>query len=62
MANSKLNSVFNIISIVLKNNGISHEDFKTITNEERNQREPKGGIRMIEIQRSIIERWHISGI
>ena len=22
----------------------------------------KGGIRMMEIQRSIIERWHISGI
>ena len=44
MANSKLNSIINIISKVLKNNGISHEDFKKITNEGRNQREPKGGI------------------
>ena len=36
VASSKLNSIINIISKVLKHNGISHENFKTITNEERN--------------------------
>ena len=36
LATSKLNSIDSKISEVLKNNQISHEDFMTIINEERN--------------------------
>ena len=35
-ARSKLNSIESTISKVLINNEISHEDFTTIINEERN--------------------------
>ena len=47
LARSKLNSIESKISEALINNQISHEDFMTIINEERNYRELKEIIRMI---------------
>ena len=49
-ARSKLNSIESKISKALINNQISHEDFITIINEERNYRELKEIIRMIKGQ------------
>ena len=56
VAKRKLNSIENIISKALKEIEISHEDFTTITNEERNCRKSKGSSRMIKSQRSNIDR------
>ena len=56
LASSKSNSVESKISEVLINNEISHEDFITIINEEKNYRELKESIRMIYNQRSDIEK------
>ena len=50
LARSKLNSIEGKISEALINNQISHEDFITIINEERNYRELKESIRMIKGQ------------
>ena len=50
LARSKLNSIESKISEALKNNQISHEDFLTINNEERNYGEFKGSIRMVKGQ------------
>ena len=50
LARSKLNSIESKISEVLMNNQISHEDFVTIINEERNYRELKERIRMMKGQ------------
>ena len=47
LARSTLNSIENKISEAMINNQISHEDFITIINEERNYRELKGSIRMM---------------
>ena len=41
LARSKLNSIESKISEELMNNQISHEDFMTIINEERNYRKLK---------------------
>ena len=41
LAKSKLNSIESKISEALMNNQFSHEDFKTIINEERKYRELK---------------------
>ena len=41
LARRKLNSIESKISGVLINNQISHEDFMTIINEERNYRDKK---------------------
>ena len=41
LARSKVNSIENKISEALINSGISHEDFATIINEEKNYREFK---------------------
>ena len=56
LARSKLNSIDNIISKALTDNEISHEDFETIINEEKKNRELKESIRMINIQRSDPEK------
>ena len=48
LARSKLNSIRSKISEALMNNQISHEDFMTIINEERNYRELKESIRMMK--------------
>ena len=50
LARSKLNSIKGKISEVLMNNQISHKDFITIINEERNYRELKKSIRMMKGQ------------
>ena len=50
LARSKLNSTEGKISEALINNQISHEDFITIINEERNCRELKESIRMVKGQ------------
>ena len=50
LARSKLSSLESKISEVLMNNQISHEDFMTIINEERNCRELKESIRMMKGQ------------
>ena len=48
LARSKLNSIESKISEALMNNEISHEDFMTIINEERNYREFKESIRIMK--------------
>ena len=50
LARNKLNSIESKISEALMNNQISHEDFMTIINEERNYRELKESIRMMKGQ------------
>ena len=50
LARSKLNSTESKISEALINNQISHEEFLTIINEERNYRELKENIRMMKGQ------------
>ena len=53
---SKLNSIESKISEALKNNEITHEDFMTILNEERNYQEFKESIRMMNSQRRDTEK------
>ena len=48
LARSKLNSIGSKISQALINNEMSHEDFATIINEEKNHRELKKSIRMMK--------------
>ena len=55
LARSKLNSIESKTSEALINNGISHEDFMTIINEEEKYRELKENIRMTNSQRSDVE-------
>ena len=55
LARSKLNSIESKTSEALINNGISHEDFMTIINEEEKYRELKENIRMTNSQRSAVE-------
>ena len=50
LAGSKLNSIESKISEALINNQISHEDFLTIINEEKNYGELKESIRMMKSQ------------
>ena len=50
LARSKLNSIESEISETLINNQISHEDFITIINEDRNYRELEESIRMMKGQ------------
>ena len=50
LARSKLNSIESKISEALISNQISHEDFITIINAERNYRELKESIRMMKCQ------------
>ena len=50
LARSKLNSIESKISVALINNKISHEDFMTIINEERNYRDLKESIRIMKGQ------------
>ena len=50
LARNKLNTIESKISEALINNQISHEDFITIINEERNYRELKESIRIMKGQ------------
>ena len=56
LARSKLNSIESKIYEALINNEISHEDFMILINKERNYREIKESIRMINSQRSDTEK------
>ena len=56
LARSKLNSIESKISEALINNEISHEDFMMIINEEKKYRELNKSIRMMNSQRSEIEK------
>ena len=56
LARSKLNGIESKVSEALINNEISHEDFTIIINEERNYRELKDSIRMMNSQRSDVEK------
>ena len=51
-----MNSIESKISEALINNEISHEDFMTILNEEKKYRELKESIRMMNSQRSDVEK------
>ena len=50
LARSKLNSIESKVSETLINNQISHEDFMTVINEERNYRDLKESIRIMKGQ------------
>ena len=50
LSRNKLNSIESKIFEALINNEISHEDFMTIINEERNCRELKENSRMMKVQ------------
>ena len=56
LARSRLNSIESKVSEVLINSEISHEDFMIIINEEKNYRELKESIRMMNSQRSDAEK------
>ena len=56
LARSKLNSIESKISEALIKNEISHEDFLKILNEEKKYRELKESIRMMNSQRSDVEK------
>ena len=56
LARSKLSSIEDKVSEVLINSEISHEDFMIIINEEKNYRELKESIRMMNSQRSDAEK------
>ena len=56
LAGGKLNSIESKISEALINNEISHEDFMTILNEEKEYRELKEIIRMMNSQRSDVQK------
>ena len=56
LARSKLNSIESKIPEALINNEISHENVMKIINEEKNYRELKQSIRMMNSQRSDTEK------
>ena len=56
LARSKLNSIESKISESFINNETSHEDFMTILNEEKKYRELKESIRIMNSQRSDVEK------
>ena len=59
LARSKLNSIENKISEALINNEIGHEDFITIINKEKKYLELKEIIRMMNSQRSDVEKINV---
>ena len=56
LVRSKLNSIKSKVSEALINSEISHEDFMVIINEEKNYRELKESIRMMNSQRIDAEK------
>ena len=60
LARSKLNSIESKISEALINNEISHEGFMTIINEEKTYRGLKQSIRMMNSQRSNVEKINLT--
>ena len=59
LARSKLNSIEKKVSEALINSEISHKDFMVIINEEKNYRELKDSIRMMNSQRSDAEKMNL---
>ena len=53
LAGTKLNSTESKVSEALINNEISHEDFMTIINEEKEYQELKESIRMMNSQSDV---------
>ena len=60
LARSKLNSTESKIFEALTKIELSHEDFMTIINEEKNYQELRKSIRMIYSQRSDTEKKYLS--
>ena len=56
LARSKLNNIESKISEALINNEISHEGIMTILNEEKKYRELEESIRMMNSNRSDVEK------
>ena len=56
LARSKLNSIESKISEALINNEISHEDFMIIINKEKKYRKLKESTRLMNSQRSDVEK------
>ena len=56
LARSKLNNIESKISKALMDNEISHKDFQTIINEEKRYRDMKERTRMMNSQRSDVEK------
>ena len=56
LVRSKLSSIESRICEALINNEISHEDFETIINENKKYRELKESMRMMNSQRSDVEK------
>ena len=56
LARSKLNSIESKVSEALINSEIIHEDFMIIINEEKNYRELKESVTMMNSQRSDAEK------
>ena len=56
LVRSKLNSIKSKISEALANNEISHEELMTIINQEKRDGELKESIRMVNSQRSDVEK------
>ena len=56
LARSKLNSIDSKISEALINTEISNEDFMTIMNEGKKNRELKESIRMMNSQEAILKK------
>ena len=56
LVRSKLNSIKSKISETLINNEVSHEDFTTIINEEKNYRELKHSIRTMKTKEVILKK------
>ena len=56
LARRKLNSIKSKIFEALINNEISHDGFRTTINEGKKYREPKESIRMMNSQRSDVEK------
>ena len=56
LARSKLNSIETKISETLINNETSHEDYMTIMNGEKKYRELKESIRMMNNQKTDVEK------
>ena len=56
LARSKLNSIESKVSEALINSEITHEDFMIIINEQKNYRELKESITMMNSQRSDAEK------
>ena len=56
LARKKLNSIESKVSEALINNEMSHEDVMTILHEEKKYRELKESIRMMNSQRSDVEK------